>query len=216
MPLTSRIRVPVVTNANFTITEGGIIINNTDETNHPIFLQNEATVWDDLTVPVNATKLGGSKDPTYAKFKDNGAASQGVFAYSFPDPGVETELYFTAQLSHKYKEGTDIYAHVHWSPSSAGAGNVAWGLEYTWTNINEVFPDTSITITPIAADGVANKQQLGSIVTIDGTGKKISSMLDCRIFRSATGDTYSDGAWLHEIDFHFQVDTIGSRQLVIK
>ncbi len=49
------------------------------------------------------------------------------------------------------------------------------------------------------------------INTISGAGKKISSMLVCRIFRLTTGDdTYGFDAALLEVDFHYKKDTRGS------
>jgi hypothetical protein len=54
-------------------------------------------------------------------------------------------------------------------------------------------------------------------VTIDGhtAAKNVSSMLMCRIYRD-TGDTWAgnaaNGPALLEVDFHFPIDTVGSRQ----
>jgi hypothetical protein len=55
-------------------------------------------------------------------------------------------------------------------------------------------------------------------VTIDGhtSAKHISSMLLCNVKRTDTGadDTWTDaqGPLLLEIDFHYPIDTVGSRQ----
>ena len=50
-----------------------------------------ATRYEDLRVPVTATKAGGSKEPGFIQVKDNGSGSQGVFAYAF-DKTAEQEL----------------------------------------------------------------------------------------------------------------------------
>jgi hypothetical protein len=53
--------------------------------------------------------------------------------------------------------------------------------------------------------------------TITGTGKGISSMLACRIFRGSDAqDTWVGTAsgslpLLLEVDFHYEIDTVGSR-----
>lgn len=176
------------------------------------------TVWDDIQVPVNATNQGGSKDPGFGKIKDNGSASQGVFTYLF-DAATEEELYFSVQMPHGYKEGSDIKPHVHWMPTANGAAgaDVCWGLEYTWVNIGDVMGNTSIIYgdtNHLAEDLVDDRQYITSLGTIDGTGKKISSMLMCRIFRDATGvggtDDYASDAALLEIDIHFEKDSFGS------
>jgi len=173
---------------------------------------------------VNATIRGGSKDPTFAKWLDNGAGSQGVFLYFF-SPTIEEELYFAAQLPHSWKEGTDIHAHLHWIPKSNGAAGqkVSWGLEYTWFDVGAVASNTSIVYgdtTHIDEDLIANKQYITSFGSLSGSGLLLSSMLACRVFRDATGaggtDSYTADAGLLEVDFHYEINTPGSRQPFIK
>jgi hypothetical protein len=175
--------------------------------------ENEPGLWDDLRVPVTSTTSGGSNAPLFQGFKNNGAGSKGVFLYYFSQNNEE-ELYFTAQLPHSYKEGTDIEAHVHYVPGITGAtGTVRWGLEYTWSNMNDFFGDTTlVTSDGIITPNTMNKHYYQDIATLSGTGKKISSMLVCRIYRSNTGVTnnYSADVGLMEIDFHFQQCGIGS------
>lgn len=68
---------------------------------HPVTgyerLHGDARVWDDLRIPISATKLGGSKDPTFSQVLNDGAGSQGVFAYVF-SASQEKELYFVAGM----------------------------------------------------------------------------------------------------------------------
>lgn len=185
-----------------------------DETGY-ITLVGNATVWDDLRVPISSTKLGGSKDPTFSVAFTNGSGSQGVFAYFF-DNSTEEELYFSVQLPHNWKEGTAIEPHVHWFPNANGAAGkfVRWGLEYTWQSIGSVFQNTTIIYTnstiPADASLVANKPYLSDFASISGTGQTFSSMLLCRIFRDAGNDDYAGEAGMLEIDFHFQIDSLGT------
>jgi len=185
-----------------------------------------AVVWDDLRVPVTSTKKGGSKDPDFTvAYDDSGGTSQGVFTYFF-DKTAEQELYFSAQLPHGYKEGTDIIAHVHWFPVANGASGatVSWGFEYLWTNIGGTSGNTVIIYAndTIQEDAVlaANKHYQTNFAALSGTGKTISSMLMCRIFRDAGGtgltDDYDNDAGLLEIDFHYEKDTAGSRTVLTK
>ncbi len=56
---------------------------------------------------------------------------------------------------------------------------------------------------------------------ITGTNKNISSVLLCRLFRNSShiNDTYDNGtalALLIDIDFHYEIDMIGSRLLATK
>jgi len=160
--------------------------------------------YDDVRIPVTAQAKGGANDPGFDVFLDT------TRAYAF-SKSADEELFFAAQLPHSYKEGTDIEAHVHWAPKDTDTGDVLWRLEYTWTNRDGTFAATAtLAGAAQAADGTAFKHQVAEIGEIDGTGKTISSMLVCRIFRDVSGDDYDNDAFLLEVDFHFQMDTTGS------
>ena len=185
--------------------------------------------WQDLRVPLDSVKLGGVKDPTFGQWKNDGSGSRGVYAWSFADQAVagnEEELFFSAQIPHGYKEGEDIEFHVHWTPAVTGGANefVQWGLEYAWQDIDETFAtDTTI----IASDAssaatatssgdttlVAGKHYKTVFSDISGSGLKISSMLICRFFRNSSDsdDDLAQAAIAFEVDFHFPIDAIGSR-----
>ena len=160
------------------------------------------------------TKINPTKsEPAFENFAD------GLFAFAFEATNADDEsLHFVAQLPHSYKEGTDIVPHVHWMPSTTNAGSVVWELEYIWVNVNGTTPgSTSVTVTD-AGDGTALKQQKAIFAAIDGTGKTISSVLTGRLTRltSDPGDDFTGIAYGLEIDFHHQINTIGSRQPLVK
>ena len=185
----------------------------TIESDGTIEFNGDATVWDDLRIPGSQVQKGASA-PDLVAFL--GAGNLLVNAF---DGGALTEqVYFNVQLSHSYKEGSDITPHVHWSPTNANAGNVKWQLEYTWQNINGTFPAvTTITVVD-ATDTTAWKHHIAGFSAITGTGKTISSMLVCRLFRNPGDgdDTYGSDAAFLEVDFHFEKDTVGSRQIFTK
>lgn len=190
------------------------------------------TVWDDLRVALGAGSTGASNPPTATQFMDDGSSSIGVFAFEFGDVTAinENQMFFNAQLPHRYKQGTDLGAHIHWSPVSSGAAGefVKWGLEYTWVNIDGTFGNTTIITSDASAAGTATtsgdaslttkKHYITALGTISGSGKNISSMLICRVFRNSShaDDDLAAGAWAFEVDFHFEIDTMGSRQNFVK
>lgn len=193
--------------------------NTSFESDGTLVMSGSAVVWDDERVPVTATKLGGSKDPTFNKFKDDGEGSQGVFIYWF-DKSNEKELYFSVQMPHGWN-GTELRPHVHWVVESTTSGMVYCGLEYCWANIGSSFSDTNIIRAVSGSSLVVDKHYITEFDPISPTEdqNKISSMLICRVFRdasNATYDTYDADAGLLEIDFHYQIDTIGSREEYIK
>jgi hypothetical protein len=187
-----------------------------------------ATVWDDLRVPLETVKLGGN-DPGYALFKrDVAGTSRGVFVLWF-DPASIEECFFSVQLPHSWA-GTAITPHVHWTPATTADGNpasqkVEWGLEYTWAEIGADFSVTSTIYGkdhyPPDANVVAGRHYITdlTVMTPSSIQDGISSMILCRLFRNATDatdDTYEADAGLLEIDFHYEINSIGSREILAK
>ena len=72
-------------------------------------------------------------------------------------------------------------------------------------------------------DGVDHKHQMTTEFSIDGTDKKISSMLICNVRRTDGGadDTWSSALsgqlpLLLEVDFHYRLDSLGSKSHMTK
>ena len=178
--------------------------------------------WDDLRIPGSNTRPGTTA-PAVSLFRD------GIYLDEFVYNQVDT-VFFSIQLPHHWKEGSDIYPHIHWAHNTAGPAidkGVVWKLEYSWANAGEILPPSS-TLTAALTWTSAPPAQYKHIITqfldgsnneyIDGTGKKISSMLICRLYRDTSDDldNFTGSAFLLEIDFHYQVDSLGSDQEYIK
>lgn len=189
--------------------------------------EGEATRWDDLKVPVNSVKIRDKKldvdiDPAYwAEF----IGETGLLWFDDKSSASEQSVTFTMQMPHGWKEGSDIFPHVHWSTLTApGDTRVTWGLEYTWVSVGGKFPNTTIiTGTTVATPNTGSIEAKEHIITpigsgIIGTGKTLSSMLVCRLFRnsSASTDDFSGSVGLLEIDFHYQIDSDGSNEQYTK
>ena len=206
----------VSVNGTFKSGDGGATDYSEFEPDGTLKFNGAAIVWDDLRVPVSSVRVtgpGGTFPPAETAYK-------GGFVLAFEDAAINEEsISFTAQLPHSYKEGTDIDVHIHWVPEDNSAGNVAWTFTHSWANINAAFPgETSVDVTTAAGE-VTDKHQLDDIATLDGTGKTISSMLICSLKRNSSdaSDTYNGlDAYLLEVDFHFQIDTVGSRTEMAK
>ncbi|MEI6508916.1 MAG: hypothetical protein WCO54_10550 [Bacteroidota bacterium] len=200
------------------------------EVDGTIKFEGTATVWDDVMVAPDATSRGGSNPPVWGgvssggtAFKKNGL-SQGVFLYMF-SPTDEQELYFTVQLPHGYKVGSDIYPHVHWTTSTGtpSGTDVVWGLEYSVTPVGSSYPSTTIltansVISAIGTPTGTGQHLITSFSPISGSGLGISTVLVCRVFRSATStsDTFVNEVGILGIDFHIEKDTYGSRIEYVK
>lgn len=163
--------------------------------------------WEDVNVAPFSTSLGPNvRPPDITKYRDNGLGSTGTYVYTFDD-AREPEVFFTCQLPHSYKQGSDIKAHCHFSTPTQTATTITWGLEYTWVSIGAVAAP-SVIISNATPCPPAYQHTIGSIGTISGAGKGISSILVCRLFRTPGG--YAGSAALLSVDFHIQLDSIGS------
>ena len=170
-------------------------------------------LWEDLRFPANELAPGATPaDPIV--YGPSGA----VRIHGFNGAGTTESLDFQAQMPHAWAQGTDLEPHVHWCPTTTDAGNVIWRLDYYWLNVNGTIPVlTQIDSGAVPASGVAWQHLIAELPTITGTGHLLSSMLMCRIWRDPTGsDTYPADAGLFEIDFHYLIDSSGSRQEFVK
>lgn len=177
-------------------------------------MEGNASVWDDLLVNPDATGKG-SASPTFSTFKN------GVSLWMF-ESGKSQEVFFTVQIPHKYKEGTSLFPHVHWTTSTGTptGTNVVWSLEYTVVAIGGNFPATTILTSNsvVATPSGTGQHNITNLGTISGTGIGISTILVCRLFRAATDsrDTFSNSVGLLSMDFHYEIDTEGSRDPFLK
>lgn len=176
-----------------------------------------ATTWADLNVYPDLRGTG-SNNPTWETFKNN------VKLLRF-DNGSLKEVFFTVQIPHSYRENQPLKPHVHWASTTAASSTsqVEWELEYTWANHKSAFDNTT-TIKGktcvsynVSAEltYTADQHLITPLDDISGS-RNISSFLVCRLYRDGTtgnntDDTYNDNVFLLGVDFHYEMDTQGSR-----
>jgi hypothetical protein len=177
----------------------------------------DATTWDDVRVPLSATRVGAAQVPDFSQVADNGSGSVGVYALIFPDNTLK-QVFFALQMPHSYKLESDLHPHIHWMPQTTNTGTVNWELEYSIISINGTLPSTTLVTIPQEGAGAVNTHQLAENADIDGTGLGLSSMLLGRISRNGGvgADNFTGDAALLEFDLHFEQDTVGSRQEIVK
>ncbi|KKN27391.1 hypothetical protein LCGC14_0865190 [marine sediment metagenome] len=181
-----------------------------------------AQQWDDVRIVPGAFEFAGASDPSLQNWQPGGSGTT-FKIYKFKE---DDEVFFTVQMPHNWKEGSDIQPHVHWTPCDRGNEEnlrvVVWELHYSWANEQGgIFaPASSVTMADICTgfDDVHLRSPAG---TISGAGKTMSSMLVCRLSRSAVGDTWvgttnAQSPALLEFDIHFQIDGIGSNSIDAK
>lgn len=177
-----------------------------------IVFKGNATVWNDINFKVSNLRPGATS-PTWGAVFPSGSH----YGYLFANGRVES-LHGAERLLHGYKEGTDITLHIEWLPSTNGAGSVRWGMEYVWLNPGDTFSTSTTIYKNVSTPATAWKTVETDFATISGTGKKIGSIFIVRFFRDGThiSDTYLDTAYPPQFGIHYEIDTIGSRELATK
>jgi len=178
----------------------------------------ESTVWEDLRTPTNMLKTHSTKPPVWTDYK-------GGQVLAFEDQAVNYQtVYFTWQMPHAYKLGTTLYPHVHIVPEDDTAGDVYWEFTYSIAEKDGIVPNPTTVNTVQAMPAIADQHKFHYIATISGSempasGDDVSTMLLCSLTRRSDDalDTFNGkSVYLLEVDLHYEIDTVGSRQELIK
>lgn len=165
--------------------------------------------WDDLRAPANGINPVGSLSPATPNTSDG--------SLTFGKGNVICAWF---QMPHSWKVGTDIHVHIHWSKQTTDGGVVNWQMKYKWANPGDVMPDFSVLASGtevVSNSNTVDKHSMFGWDAISSVGKKLSSMICIYLIRTNDGnDTFTGDANLYEIDIHYQVDSHGSRQELIK
>lgn len=169
-----------------------------------------ASYYEEISIPSShLVGLGIASDPA----KSN---SQSGLVYVFADELAINEkiLYFSAQMPHNYKEGTDIIFVVHFLYNIDEVGTcVRWKISYSWANVGSNFPvSTNIWKNSDLTNNDSIKHQVTKFNSVSGTGKEISSQLLCYLSRNSShaDDTYVSNARVTGISILYQIDSPGS------
>ena len=166
-----------------------------------------AAVWVDLSTPLTQGRVGANNKPDFDYTN---------IGYLFPQNDTSEILYFTTQLLHQYMEGSAIDPHVH--IHLTGAGTPVMKMDYRWTNIGGLVSANWSTYTMNQLSHSWSSGRLSAILSgaapIDGTGRTISSELQCKLYRD--DNVYSGDLLVTMQDHHVRVNSHGSRQETVK
>lgn len=164
--------------------------------------------WQDYTSTFIPSAVHPSTTPTYSAFGANG-----LYALLFAEGDI---AFINFHIQHDIKTGSDIYPHVHFSPSTTmSAGEtIVWTVEYASAdrNQNDSFTGTlnSITMT-YTADGneVAGEHLVVECSDADAIAvQDVDSMILCKI--TLGNGTYTGDVFGHTADLHYQVGRIST------
>ena len=157
--------------------------------------------YDDLFFPLAQARLGVNLKPDF-DYTNNGLL--------FPQNDTSEYVLITCQLPHRWKEGTTVYPHLHYTQSL----NLqpTFRCEYRWTNMGDAVSgswtnyDLTTNAYPYTSGSI--HQLLTGASGISGTGKTMSSILEFKIYR--TDNVYTGDLLSKQFDVHIQIDSLGS------
>ena len=175
-------------------------------------LELQNTVWKDLWTCVDPSRVSGTTNTVMV-----GNIRELVFSNN------DTADFPSIELQHDWKEGTDLSVHLHFATrgTNASAYHVRYTLEYSWSDINGVFPSTTTLDleTTIAGGTTTLTHKLVTLGTISGGGKHIGSQLKMLLTKIASVSSDAPAAnnpYVLQLGIHYETDTLGSRQITAK
>jgi hypothetical protein len=161
--------------------------------------------WDDVRMPATVALVGQGA---------GNAADQDTLGYLLFDTAQDEEAFFTMQMPHGYKYGSDMEAHVHWAKSTSAGGDVVFKIDYECADIGETFTNslgTTLTLTyEIDDSDTAFKHAYADTTLFNPGFSGVSGMCLMRLWRDVSEDDYAADAIVYELDVHFISDTVGS------
>lgn len=181
---------------------------------------NPSEGWRDLTADLSAGKVAGSNVPTWAVYRASGSSpvGSGIYAYSFAAASMN-EVWITFHVDHDYANGTAIYPHVHFSPTTTSTGTVVWGFEYSIAlgHDQEAFPATSTIYKHYNIASNKQYQHLIAEVSDDDAPLKANlepdSLILMRVFRDggAAADDFPDAVTAFTVDIHYKATRFATK-----
>lgn len=164
--------------------------------------------WDDLRFPAQGINPAGAAGPP--TIDDVGYPGTLLFSGS-----AENNIAGIAQLPHRWKIGTDLKPHVHYSKTTSAPGGVVWQWRYAISNAGGIFPAYSAWQSAEPAvphSDTANKHAIDAFPALEMGTNRESCILLWQVRRAPAdaGDTYAADVRFFEFDLHYQSDKNGT------
>jgi len=172
-------------------------------------------VYKDINLGAAQLSRPTSSQPDLVTFTDENGADTGIQTYGFA-PGEK--IHGSFELQHDYKEGTDLVFHVHFQGDDAptGTDKVKWELTYTFQRMGSTLDAT----TTINIECDYDTQYEGTICSFAAISDATLNIGDQMLFTlervAASADEYGGDAKISTVGVHYEVDTLGSRQITSK
>lgn len=174
-------------------------------------------VYDDVYTSIAAAKTPAVGYPDWSTFTTN----TGAYTFKVNDYADLS----TIEMTHGYKEGTDIEVHLHLATNGLNNATVRkakYTVFYTWsqpdTGANQFSAESSLTAElTIPANQPDKSSYYLSLGTIAVPTMKVGAQFKMRIKRIAGSGTEPIlSPFLGMVGIHYQIDTLGSRNISSK
>lgn len=182
----------------------------------PVGKDYKSDVWKDINLGTAQVTTPAANFPGQDEFKDSTGTDMGITALAY---AVGEGVSGMFELQHDYKEGSDIYFHVHWEGIAAPSGtdNVQWQLSYSVVRNDAVISAVTTIQSGDTPFDTQYEAKVSSFAAITGTGFQIGDQFIFKFERVAsTGDAYAGEALVLTLGLHYQVDTLGSESITSK
>jgi hypothetical protein len=190
---------------------GTVTDNTTFEADGMVVFNGNATVWKDIKFPMAPPKTVGAGNPTLTTYNGN------MRGYSFAINDVHD--FDPQEIDHDAKVGSTATWHVHFISSSNDGTDrgVAYEIEYAVEPTTGILPVPTVISAEltIPAGTAVNTPQRVNINTF--VVPTIAKLVYARIKRiAAVGAAPSVDPILSALHFHYEIDTVGSREILTK
>jgi len=195
---------------------GGVANYTEIDANGQVKAIGNATQWDDDNLDPT-TLTGGGSLPSSITFAST-TTRIAAFSASQVD-GVEgcRELPHRAKINVGAGTSVKISFHAHTYATTAVVGDVKLGLEYFFTKEGVAVTTSTIIYKTYTTNGIAWAKQ--SVTFDDITApNELGSQFHFRFFRAATdpADTYGSNVAISTIGYHYEIDSNGSNEILVK
>ena len=166
-------------------------------------------VWDDLRFPAQSINPPGVLVGPTIEETETGFPGTLIFSGS-----ADNIICGIAQLPHSWERGTAIRPHIHWSKPTGSSSAVTWEMFLRIVgNPGDVAGSWSSALpgTLVAGDQTTSDAQLlTSFGDFAMTDLKESAIIAWRVYRRGNTDADNNAVRLYELDFHFQINQLGT------
>ncbi len=130
--------------------------------------------------------------------------------------------YFNYQLSHKWKNGSDVSPHIHFEQANANVPNFM--IQYRWQRQGQAkttaWTNLKLNVSVFTyVSGTLNQISNGANIAPPTGYGQVSDIIEMRLIRDtanasglfAGADPYSGTVAITSMDLHYECDTLGSR-----